>query len=126
MSKPVNLYQQWADAFASIGSSHISNDTAAKILAVVYVYGGSFEGFTHTPTLTTDLRAATRMFNIEGSEKPTIEGIKLIRKYVRELEEDIENSPVGEEDSAMFSKVCHVEWANKLFKERYGFEKLLL
>ena len=66
MRPSINLYQQWADAFTSIGSSHISNDTAAKILAVVYVYGGSYEGFTHCPTLMTDLEAATRMFHIEG------------------------------------------------------------
>lgn len=121
-----NLYQQWADAFASIGYSHISAETAAKILAVVNVYGGSFEGFTHCPMLTTDLKAATKMFNIEGGETPTVEGIMLIKQYVRELEDDIENSSIGDDPSASFNKVCHVEWANKLFKERYGFGRLML
>ena len=121
-----NLYQQWADAFTSIGSSHISNETAAKILAVVNVYGGSFEGFTHCPMLTTDLKAATRMFNIDAGETPTLEGVMLIKKYVHELEDDIENSSIGEDSRASFNKICHVEWANRLFKERYGFEKLML
>lgn len=126
MDAYLNLYKQWADAFASIDGSHISTDTASKILAVVCVYGGSCEAFTHTPKLSIDINAAKRMFNIEGGEEPTLDGVRLIRKYVRELEEDIKKYPVGEEESAMFSKVCHVKWANKLFKERYGFEKLLL
>lgn len=124
MSEHNNLYQQWADAFAAVGSSHITNDTAAKILAVVYIYGGSYEGFTHCSKLKTDIESAIRKFNIGGAKQPSLCGLQLIQKYTRELEEDLENSDVGKNDIGIFSKVCHVEWANRLFRERYGFEKL--
>ena len=30
MERAAEMYQQWADAFASIGYSHISTDTAAN------------------------------------------------------------------------------------------------
>lgn len=118
------IYQEWADAFASIGHSHISHETAAKILAVIYVYGGSYEGFTHCPALKTDAEAAMRMFNIAGSERPTIQGVELIQKYVRELEEDLAHAEVGEDGCGIYNKACHVEWANRIFKERYGFKAL--
>ena len=68
MERAAEMYQQWADAFASIGYSHISTDTAAKILAVLSVYGGHNEYFTHSTMLITDVKAAQRMFNLNGGE----------------------------------------------------------
>ena len=44
------LYQQWADAFASVGECHLSLDTCCKLLAVVYVYGGEDASFRTTRT----------------------------------------------------------------------------
>lgn len=121
-----DLYQQWADSFAAIGSSHISIETAAKILAVLEVYGGSHENFTHNKILLTDIKAAQRMFRLYGGEIPDTTGVALIKQYIDELNEDIEESNTGEDDGAIFSKVCHVEWANRLFINRYGFKKLML
>lgn len=114
-----NIYKQWADAFASIGLSHISTETAAKLLAILYVYGGSYEGFTHTPNLLTGILTAQRMFNIDGGESPSAEGILLIRQYSKELEDDLK----GRQPS--LHQECHVDWANELMIGRYGFKKLI-
>ena len=32
-----NIYQQWLDSFKSIGVPNISRDTAARLLAILYV-----------------------------------------------------------------------------------------
>ena len=114
-----NIYQQWADAFASIGLSHISTETAAKLLAILYVYGGSYEGFTHTPNLLTDILTAQRMFKIDGGEAPSADGILLIQQYTKELEDDLK----GRQPS--LTQECHVDWANELMISRYGFKKLI-
>lgn len=122
----MNIYQEWADAFASIGMSHLSHATMAQLLAVAYVYGGSSESFTHNKMLVTDLKTAQRVLKIDGAETPNADDVELIKGYVKELQLDIASSKVGEIETAICSKVCHVEWANKLFKERYGFKYLLI
>lgn len=121
-----DLYKQWSDAFDSVGMCHLSLDTCCKILAVVYVYGGSHENFTFNEKLRIDYQAAAKRCNIGGGLTPNIEAVKLIRQYTQELEKDVEKSEIGEREGAIFSKVCHVDWANKLFKERYGFNTLLI
>lgn len=85
------LYQQWADAFASVGECHLSLDTCCKLLAVVYVYGGANEAFTQTSDLVTDWRAAARRLNISGGETVNPEGHALLRKYIGDLEDDVKN-----------------------------------
>lgn len=121
-----SIYQEWVNAFSSVGMAHLSRDTMAKLLAVAYVYGGSCEAFTQNEKLATDLLTAQRMFKIEGASTLDADDVELIKSYVEELMLDIENSEVGEYEGAIYSKVCHVEWANKLFKERYGFRFLLI
>ena len=118
MERAAEMYQQWADAFASIGYAHISVDTAAKILAVLSVYGGNNEYFTHSPMLMTDVKAAQRMFRINGGEIPDSEGVSLIKHYIDELNADIERHTADQRE-------CGVEWANKLFKGKYKFKNLL-
>ena len=117
MEQATELYRQWADAFASIGYAHISVDTAAKILAVLSVYGGNNEYFTHSPMLMTDVKAAQRMFRINGGEIPDSEGVMLMKSYIDELNADIESHTDGERE-------CCVEWANRLFKGKYKFKNL--
>lgn len=112
------LYQQWADAFAAVGECHLSLDTCCKLLAVVYVYGGANEAFTHNKNLVTDWRAAARRLNISGGETIDPEGHPLLRQYIRELEEDIEQNRKSVDDC------CTVEWANRLFAERYNIKNL--
>ena len=114
------LYQQWADAFASVGECHLSLDTCCKLLAVVYVYGGANEAFTQTSDLVTDWRAAARRLNISGGETVNPEGHALLLRYTRELEDDIEQNRKSVDDS------CKVEWANRLFAEKYNINKLHL
>lgn len=119
MERAAEMYQQWADAFASIGYSHISTDTAAKILAVLSVYGGHNEYFTHSTMLITDVKAAQRMFNLNGGEVPDAEGVSLIKHYIAELNADIERHTADQRE-------CGVEWATKLFREKYKFKNLII
>ena len=126
MSEAGKLYQQWADSFASVGLSHLSRDTAARILAVVGVYGGSSEAFKYNEKLRIDMFTAQRMFNINGGEIPDPEGVMMIKEYTEWLEDDLRNTKIGDDPNAFAYYLCKTEWANKLFKDRYGIKKLLL
>lgn len=117
------LYQQWADAFASVGECHLSLDTCCKLLAVVYVCGGEDASFTHNMKLVTDWRAAARRLNISGGETPDPEGHALLRKYIGDLEEDVAKRSRAFKD---LHAPCTVEWANRLFAERYNIKELHL
>lgn len=122
MERNSEMYKQWVEAFASVGMNHLSFDTCAKILAVVYVYGGGNEDFTLNDKLRVDYNSAQRRFNITGGETPDAEGVEAINAYIMELENDIKNSALGEIEGAPFVKVCHVEWAVSMFNERYGIK----
>ena len=37
------IYKSWVESLSQAGIHPISDDTVAKILAIVYVYGGSME-----------------------------------------------------------------------------------
>lgn len=120
-----DLYQQWAEAFEAVGACHLSFDTCAKLLAVVYVYGGSHSDYTLNPKLRADYNAAARRFRVQGGESPDPEAVAAIQAYVSELMEDIHESKAGEDESAVMSKVCHVKWALELMS-KYGINKILL
>lgn len=120
-----NIYKLWSDAFASVGLCSISFDTCCKLMAVVLVYGGSSEMFTHITRLKSDIETARRRLNIHGTSILPPETVKTIKQYVNELQNDVDQSPVGEDSAAPFSKVCHVNWAVELMKS-YGMKKLIL
>lgn len=39
----MKIYEEWVESLSQVGIHPISDDTVAKILAIVYVYGGSME-----------------------------------------------------------------------------------
>lgn len=125
MSKATDLYSQFAAAMASVGACHLGTDTCCRLMAIVYVYGGSSENFTLVTKLRTDWEYAARHLHIGGAGTPDPDVVEAIKGYVAELEADIRRSEIGECKGANFSRVCHVGWACRLMRERYGMNTLL-
>lgn len=81
-----NLAAQLEGAFKSIGTSMLSDDFAAQLLAYTYVMGGGNEAVTLHQGLHAGIMIAQEKFNIKGGEVPDSNCVKLIAKYIKELE----------------------------------------
>lgn len=88
----METYSKWLDACLQSGIPAISTDKAAKILAMVYVLGGSHSSYTYSTRLRSDLEYIKSKFHIEGSETPDARIIPLIRQYSQELENAYANA----------------------------------
>ena len=99
-------YSNFAKAFLSADIPFLSTDTSARILAIVYVYGGDKESMTHNVKLKADLEYIQKKHGIEGGETPDEKISVLIKKYVSEFE----------------SKEKAPQWAKEMFNEKYGIE----
>jgi len=91
ITRTAKLARDLEQSFNAIGSSMMSNDFAAKLLAYVYVCGGSNEVITHHESLVAGINIAQSKFNIFGGEIPKAEGIFLIQKYAKELQNALKN-----------------------------------
>lgn len=80
-----NLAVQMEEAFNSVGASMMSDDFASKLLAWLYVDGGSRECVTHHHGLIAGIGIAQQKFNIQGGEKPSPKGVALIQQRISEL-----------------------------------------
>ena len=92
----------------------LSRDTAAKILAVVYLQGGD-ERITLSPKIKCDLEYIQDRFDIHGGETMDAELHRRTKAYIRDCEAYFKSQ--GEKQSWEWPK-----WANDLFQERYGFK----
>jgi len=91
IEQTAKLARDLEQSLNAIGCSMMNNDFAAKLLAYVYVCGGSNENITHHEGIVAGINIAQRKFNLHGGEIPKAEGVILIKEYVRELETAIEN-----------------------------------
>jgi hypothetical protein len=98
------LAQSLEAAFNQVGHSMLNADYAAQLLAYLYIYGGGNEAVVYNTRLNSDIAIAQEKFKIKGGETPDINGVKLIKKYVKELTEN-EN----------------VDWLKKI-RENYGIK----
>lgn len=89
----------------------VSADTAAKILAVVYVHGNN-EFMVYCPKFIVDIKYIQSRFQIDGGEVPDPKLICLLQNYIKDLEAYEKEHP----------KQRYSEWAVKLFKDRYGVD----
>lgn len=87
------LASQLEEAFNNIGTSMMTTCFAAKLLAFVYVYGGSNEAVVFNEGLNVGIAIAQQKFNIKGGECPDYRGIACIRTFVKELEHRGDNTP---------------------------------
>lgn len=105
------LYKQFLQAGLQAGLPMISTDTAAKVLAIIYVHGNN-EQIVYSPKLKADIDYIQEKFNIHGGGKPTRKFSALLRSYIDQLE-TYEN----EKHEKPFP-----EWAESFFKDKYHIQ----
>lgn len=107
------LQQDWLNACLATDIPAVTRDTAARLMAVLYVHGGSHEEMVMNRKFTNEMRYIQRRYGIEGGQRPDREVVSLIQHYVRELE-----GYQGEHAEDDAGKAP--EWAVRLFRDRYG------
>ena len=90
----------------TIGLPIISTDTAARLMAITYVYGGGNETLVLSQKFQCDCKYIQKRFGIQGGEIPDADFASTLRSYVKELEN---------------SKVCP-QWVHDLMKRRYNIK----
>lgn len=90
----------------TVGLPIISTDTAARLMAITYVYGGGNETLVLSPKFQCDRKYIQKRFGIQGGEIPDAEFASTLRSYVNELEN---------------SKVCP-QWVHDIMKRRYNIK----
>lgn len=115
----MNTYKQWLGNCLQCGIPAISTDTAARILAIVYLCSNN-ENFTHNGKLAADLDYICKRWHIEGSECVSSEIHPLIRQYSQEIDKFITEHPRDwgnpEKEQELYPK-----WCEELIFDRYGF-----
>lgn len=114
----ITLYTQWMEAFDGTGIKPISDETVAKILAIVYVYGGSME-LVFNKKLMADVEYCKKRCNISGGEAPDPKMVGLVKKYISQLEDELKAAPQDHTKESPFA-IVHPEWVCTLMKDRYG------
>lgn len=99
--------KQWNDTCKTTGIASIGKDTAAKLLAIIYVLGGEREVFTHNEKLKADLEYVQETYSFFGGLIPDVEVKNKFRNYVKELEANEKEPP---------------KWAGKLMEENYNIK----
>jgi len=110
-----NMYQQWADAFRSIGEWHISGNKCCKILAIIYDNAGN-ESFTLSQRFVTDWKTAQQRLHILGGEEipaDRLEDVAELRETLKGYIREIEQSHV----SGKSLKETLPQWAKDIYDE---------
>ncbi len=121
-----DLLKKMSATMAVAGLQLLSEDRCCKLLAITYVFGGGNEAFTYNLKLLRHIFYAQKYFNIEGGY--TVEGkhILKIRKYIKELTEDIIRCEIElkapDKSNEERKKVKLKSWAVDFMKEDYGVE----
>ena len=129
---PTTLAAQLESAFNQIGTSMMSNDFAAKLLAYLYVFGGGNEAVTLHEGLNAGILIAQEKFKIKGGCIPDKEGVKLIQQYIKEAEaaETLAKlnhsvylkNPKGLNKSFDYFLTAALPWLNEIY-ERYNLNQ---
>lgn len=116
------LQQDWLNACLAADIPAVTRDTAARLMAVLYVHGGGHEEMVMNRKFTNEMRYIQRRYGIEGGQRPDTEVVSLIQHYVRELEQYQGQHTCQSVDGADGHEVpdSAPEWAVNLFRDRYG------
>ena len=87
------LAQQLEEAFNQVGSSMMSMNFAAKLLAYVYVMGGGNEAVVYNEGMNAGIAIASQKFKIKAEEIPEARAIPIIRAFIKELERKGDDTP---------------------------------
>ena len=98
------LRRQWNETCKAAGLVAVGRDKAARLLALVYFYGGETEAMTHSPSLMADFDYVQDVYGFRGGMVPDGEVVERLGRYVDELETT--------------GKVP--EWAAKMMSNVYG------
>ena len=90
----------------TVGLPIISTDTAARLMAITYVYGGGNEALVLSPKFQCDCKYIQKKFGIQGGEVPDAKFATFLQTYVKELEN---------------SKECP-QWVRDLMNRRYNIK----
>lgn len=101
--KEENLWWRLADSALAAGLPLIGLDTAAKILAATYVYGGGNEGLVFSDHYRADVHYIAKRYGVEGGGTPDPDLVEAVKEYRAAM---VEDEPP--------------EWVMTLFLERYG------
>lgn len=115
------IYKNWVNACQLAGLPAIRRDTCHKILAVVYVYGGSME-FVYNKKLMADIQYAQKTLNLHGTGTPDVEDIEAIKGYINKIESfyaTAQKKDLGIPDE-------HPGWVCDMMKERYDITQMRL
>lgn len=91
----------------SAGLAAVGKETAAQILAIIYILGGERESFTHNDKLKADIEYIQKQYGFMGSETPNMYVAQRVRHYANDLNQCGESYP---------------EWATRLMLENYGIK----
>lgn len=81
------LQQDWLNACLAADIPAVTRDTAARLLAVLYVHGGGHEEMVMNRKFTNELRYIQRRYGIEGGQRPDADVVSLVQHYVTELQQ---------------------------------------
>lgn len=116
-------YKAWLQSCLNAGIPALSLETCCRLLAIVYVIGGSMEAFTHNEKLKAEWQYAKIRLNIGGGLTPDAEGAALLKDYVNELETYYKTAgPDAKSSSALAVK--HPDWVVNFMKLRYNINAL--
>lgn len=93
----------------TVGLPIISTDTAARLMAITYVYGGGNETLALSPKFQCDRKYIQKKFGIQGGEVPDAKFATFLQTYVKELEN---------------SKECP-QWVHDIMKKRYNIKLIV-
>lgn len=100
-----NLRKQWNDTCTAVGIASIKKNTAAQILAIIYILGGEREVFTHHRELKADIQYIQQQYGFDAGMIPDSYVSERFKFYANELNHCGKDYP---------------EWAKKLMKENYN------
>lgn len=100
-----NLRKQWNDACLQVGLESISARKAAKICAVLMVFGND-EAMVMNQHFTADCEYIQKRFHVQGGEVTDVTFAAYLKEYVADLEEADRQGFIP-------------QWAEKLFWEDY-------
>ena len=117
----IRIYKSWVESLSQAGIHPISDETVAKILAIVYVYGGSME-FVFNEKLMTDISYAQKRTRLIGTEVPNVSIVNEVKRYIKDIEDFLKNAKRIKSDSPF--AVEHPQWVKDLMSERYNIKKM--
>ena len=116
-----NIRKLWNEVCLQADIPAISVDTAARIMAVIYVHGNN-EAFVYNKKFLADVDYIKERFQIYGTGVPPIEFVTLTKQYTKELEDYYYLHKNDKTESGAFFHNPAPQWAHKLFMERYGIK----